>query len=76
MTYGRTLGKALEKFHIDHGMWPRLAADRGARRETLRLGYPAIRHSKRIAQLTPLGRGACMHTFPESFVEKRHCVAF
>lgn len=31
-------------------MWPQLAANRAAWRETLRLGYPAIRQSKRIAQ--------------------------
>jgi hypothetical protein len=50
MTYGRTIGKALDKFHIDRDMWPQLAANRGAWRETLRLGRPAIRQSKRIAQ--------------------------
>ena len=50
MTYGRTIGKALAKFQIDHEMWPQLAADRGTWRETLRLGHPAIRKSKRIAQ--------------------------
>jgi hypothetical protein len=50
MTYGRTLGKALDKFHIDREMWPQLAANRAAWRETLRLGHPAIRQSKRIAQ--------------------------
>ena len=50
MTYGRTVGKALDKFHIDRDTWPELAADRAAWRDTLRLGYPAIRRSKRIAQ--------------------------
>ena len=38
MTYGRTIGKALDKFHIDRETWPLLAADRSAWRETLRLG--------------------------------------
>jgi hypothetical protein len=50
MTYGRSIGKALSKFSIDRETWPQLAADRGAWRATLRLGYPAIRRSKRIAQ--------------------------
>ena len=50
MTYGRSIGKALDKFSIDRETWPQLAADRGAWRETLRLGYPAIRRSNRIAQ--------------------------
>ena len=50
MTYGRSLGKALDQFHIDRDTWTTLAADRSVRRETLRLGYPAIRRSKRIAQ--------------------------
>ena len=50
MTYGRTLHKALDKFHIDRELWPQLAANRPAWRETLRLGHPAIRQSKQIAQ--------------------------
>ena len=49
MTYGRSLGKALDQFSIDRTTWQELAADRSAWRETLRLGYPAIRRSKRIA---------------------------
>ena len=50
MTYGRSLGKALDKFNIEREMWHHLAEDRGAWRETLRLGHPAIRRSTRIAQ--------------------------
>jgi hypothetical protein len=49
MTYGRTMGKALDKFSIPRETWTQLAADRNAWRETLRLGYPAIRRSTRIA---------------------------
>ena len=49
MTYGRSLSKALDQFSIDRTTWQELAADRSAWRETLRLGYPAIRRSKRIA---------------------------
>jgi hypothetical protein len=40
MTYGRSLDSALSDFHIDRHEWPRLAADRTVRRETLRLGHP------------------------------------
>ena len=50
MTYGRTLGKALKKFNITSDTWHELAAERGVWRETLRLGYPAIRRSVRIAK--------------------------
>ena len=50
MTYGRTLGKALKKFNINIDTWHELAAERGVWRETLRLGYPAIRRSTRIAK--------------------------
>jgi hypothetical protein len=50
MTYGRSARKALEKFSIDSEMWPKLAADRAAWKETLRLGHPAIRQSLRIAR--------------------------
>ena len=49
MTYGRSLGKALDHFSIDRETWHELAADRPVWRETIRLGYPAIRRSKRIA---------------------------
>ena len=52
MTYGRTIGKALDKFSIARDMWTAYAADRGTWRETLRLGYPAIRRSRRIAART------------------------
>ena len=40
------------KIRIDRETWHELAADedRAAWRDTLRLGYPAIRRSKRIAQ--------------------------
>ena len=40
MTYGRSLDSALSDFHIDRHEWPRLAANRTAWRETLRLGHP------------------------------------
>ena len=33
MTYGRSIGKALDKFSIDRETWPQLAADRGAWRD-------------------------------------------
>ena len=38
MTYGRTIGKALDKFCIDRETWPLLASDRGAWRATLKTG--------------------------------------
>jgi len=47
MTYGRIIRKALKKFHLDLDTWQDLAADRHL---TLRLGEPAIRRSRRIAQ--------------------------
>jgi hypothetical protein len=71
MTYGRSIGKALDQFSIDRATWPELAADRSAWRETLRLGYPAIRRSKRIAgkpraqlpaALLPRSRAPAPHT--------------
>ena len=40
MTYGRSVGAALDDFHIDRRTWHELAADRSAWRETLRLGHP------------------------------------
>ena len=40
MTYGRSIGRALDEFHIDRRTWHELAADREAWRETLRLGHP------------------------------------
>jgi hypothetical protein len=40
MTYGRSMVHALDAFHIDRRSWHRLAADRVAWRETLRLGPP------------------------------------
>ena len=40
MTYGRSIGAALDDFHIDRRTWHDLAADRSAWRETLRLGHP------------------------------------
>ena len=40
MTYGRSIGAALDDFCIDRRTWPDLAADRTAWRETLRLGHP------------------------------------
>ena len=40
MTYGRSLGKALDVFDLDHKKWPELAADRAAWRATLQSGQP------------------------------------
>ena len=40
LTYGRSVGYALEHFNVDAATWPALAADRAAGRETLRLGHP------------------------------------
>ena len=50
MTYGRSIRKALKKFHLTEETWPALAADRGLWRQTIKLGQPAIRRSQRIAQ--------------------------
>ena len=50
MTYGRTLRKGLKKFDIELDSWTQLAADRALWSKTLRLGRPAIRRSRRIAQ--------------------------
>ena len=38
MTYGRSVGKALDTFGLDHNKWPELAADRLAWRAMLRSG--------------------------------------
>ena len=38
MTYGRSVLKSLDKFGLDVGRWPELAAKRGAWREMLRTG--------------------------------------
>ena len=45
MTYGRTISKALVKFHIDEARWPELAADRPVWRKMLKSGLapPAFR---------------------------------
>ena len=40
MTYGRSVGKALDTFDLDHNKWPELAADRLAWRAMLRSGEP------------------------------------
>ena len=40
MTYGRSVGKALDTFGLDHNKWPELAADRRAWRAMLRSGEP------------------------------------
>jgi hypothetical protein len=40
MTYGRSVGKALDTFGLDHNKWPELAADRLAWRAMLRSGEP------------------------------------
>ena len=49
MTYGRSICKALDQFNIDREIWPQMAADRDLWRETLKLGRPAVRQSKRLA---------------------------
>ena len=51
MTYSRTIGKALDKFHIDASHWPELAADRAAWRATLRDGI--ARPSFRLRASSP-----------------------
>ncbi len=38
MTYGRSVGKALDTFGLDRNKWPELAADRLAWRAMLRSG--------------------------------------
>ena len=38
MTYGRSLGKALDHFHLDRGRWHELAANRAAWRAMLQAG--------------------------------------
>ena len=38
MTYGRSVGKALDTFGLDRNKWPELAADRLAWRAILRSG--------------------------------------
>ena len=40
MTYGRSLGKALDVFDLDHSKWHELAADRCAWRAMLASGTP------------------------------------
>ena len=40
MTYGRSIGAALNEFCIGAGEWASLAANRETWRETLRLGHP------------------------------------
>ena len=40
MTFGRSIGAALDDFHVDRRTWHELAADRSAWRQTLRLGHP------------------------------------
>ena len=40
MTYGRSVIKALDTFHLDHKKWPELAADRLAWRAMLHSGQP------------------------------------
>ena len=40
MTYGRSLGKALDVFDLDHSKWHELAADRCAWRAILASGTP------------------------------------
>jgi len=45
MTYGRSLGKALDHYHLDRERWPELAANRTAWRAMLQAGVapPAFR---------------------------------
>ena len=54
MTYGRTIGKALDKFHLDRETWPLLrAANRSAWRETLRLVRPSSDPPIQTARTAP-----------------------
>ena len=50
MTYGRSIGKALDIFNFDREIWPQMAADRALWRDSIALGRPVIRQSKRLAQ--------------------------
>ena len=58
MTYGRSIFKAMEMFHIDTARWHELAADRSAWRETLRSGLapPAFRPPPSPPPTEPLSR--------------------
>ena len=58
MTYGRSVFKALDKFHLDVPRWPELAADRAAWREMLRTGLapPAFRPPPTPPPAPPLAR--------------------
>ena len=50
MTYGRSIMEALDNFNFDREFWPQMAADRALWRESLDLGRPAQRQSKRLAK--------------------------
>ena len=62
MTYGRSVGKALDTFGLDHNKWPELAADRLAWRAMLRSGEPppdqprAVSDPRRPAHRAHTGR--------------------
>ena len=51
MTYGRTVGKALDVYDLDPKKWPALAADRAAWRAMLKSGQPPPEY--RARPLTP-----------------------
>ena len=49
MTYGRSIGKALDYFHIDREVWPTLAADRAAWRDAIHGGLLDTERPKRAS---------------------------
>ena len=53
MTYGRSICKALAKFNVPIDVWPELAADRAAWRETLQRGFPPASFQPSAKPLAP-----------------------
>ena len=53
MTYGRSIFKSLDKFGIDTDRWHELAANRTARRETLRTGLAPVEFRPRPPSASP-----------------------
>ena len=47
MTYGRSLGKALDHYHLDRGRWHELASNRTAWRAMLQAGVSPAEFSPR-----------------------------
>ena len=65
MTYGRSVGKALDTFGLDHNKWPELAADRLAWRVMLRSGVRrAVPTTARRLRPSPPRPIALTHTGP------------